>query len=432
MNVLEFFTDPILRAPTIGCLLMGISSSIMGVISMLRKRSLIGEALSHATYPGVVLGVSFFGVFFPSYQDWSFLGVFLGATLSSYLAIKIIHILETKYNVNSDASLCFVLSTFFGIGLLFASHIQFSLTFWYQKIQVYLYGQSATMTDVHVIVYAFLTSLTLLFLIGFYNHLKVILFNLEYAKTIGIKTNLIEGISFFLFVVSIVIGLRSVGIVLMSGMLIAPAVFARQFTERLSTLFLLAILMSLTSAFLGNYFSYVLSEKYLITMPTGPLIVIIGTLFAFFALLFAPKRGFIFRKVRIWNFKRKCVGENILKSIWKSPSQQTDFLYLRKNIGLSTWFLRRHLKKLEKEGWLRKGKNSFALTCDGIKKSERIVRLHRLWEVYLAEHLDVGVEKVHKNAEEMEHIITPELEKKLTKLLDNPTKDPHLQPIPKE
>ena len=63
-------------------------------------------------------------------------------------------------------------------------------------------------------------------------------------------------------------------------------------------------------------------------------------------------------------------------------------------------------------------------------RAARIIRLHRLWEVYLANYLGFKVDRVHRNAEEMEHIITPELEKELISLLEDPTHDPHSQPIP--
>lgn len=90
------------------------------------------------------------------------------------------------------------------------------------------------------------------------------------------------------------------------------------------------------------------------------------------------------------------------------------------------WLLRRlcHQKALIKTG------RDYQLTSSGLHKGARIVRLHRLWEVYLVHSLGLKVERVHKSAEEMEHILTPELERKLTELLDNPTQDPHHQPIP--
>ncbi len=99
--------------------------------------------------------------------------------------------------------------------------------------------------------------------------------------------------------------------------------------------------------------------------------------------------------------------------------------------AVSKIYLRFILYKLSKNGWVRKtGRNTYRLTSDGEQRGGHIVRLHRLWEVYLADYLGVGAERVHHSAEEMEHIITPEIEQELIVLLKDPKEDPHHQPIP--
>jgi manganese/zinc/iron transport system permease protein len=89
------------------------------------------------------------------------------------------------------------------------------------------------------------------------------------------------------------------------------------------------------------------------------------------------------------------------------------------------------LTRLARNGWVEKAKSGcYRLTIDGIHRAAYIIRLHRLWEVYLADYLGIGAERVHRSAEEMEHIITPEIETELTRLLKDPKIDPHHQPIP--
>lgn len=406
---MNYFTDSVLRAPTIGCMLMCLSASLVGVFAFLRKQSLLGEALSHAAYPGVMAGVICAGFFIS--QEISYY-VIISAILSALAGVFAIHYLQTKYRLHSDTALCFVLSVFFGIGVTLASRLQFTHTTLYQQSLIYLYGQAATMTDKHITLYGALT-LVILALIGlFYKELKVICFDRQYASSLGMPVRGIEALFFFLIVLSIIVGIRSVGVVLMSAMLIAPAVAARQFTNRLSLLFLLAGLFGLLSGFFGNYFSARLN------LPTGPMIVMVASAICFFALLFAPKRGVIVRLIRVLRFRDRCLQENILKGIWrnKEVTQNISAPYL-------AWILFR----LTYSGWLDK---SHQLTKEGNARAAKIVRLHRLWEVYLVNYLGVGAERVHHNAEEMEHIITPEVEKELTKLLHNPKLDPHKQPIP--
>ena len=95
-----------------------------------------------------------------------------------------------------------------------------------------------------------------------------------------------------------------------------------------------------------------------------------------------------------------------------------------------TFRLRMTLSSLKREGWVLRVPNGFLLTTDGVNRAAYLIRLHRLWELYLATCLDVDEERVHHSAEEMEHIITPELERRLTKLLNDPQHDPHQKPIP--
>ncbi|MBA3722563.1 MAG: metal ABC transporter permease [Parachlamydiaceae bacterium] len=436
-----FFSDPVLRAPTIGCMLMCLTAGLVGAIVFLRKQSLIGEALSHASYPGVVLGVLFTGVFFSPESDDTLLSFFIliGASFTALLGLWLIHLLEKKLKVPSDAALCFILATFFGIGLTIASEVQFSFTTLYKKVQVYLYGQAATMTDIHILIYGVLACVVICMVFFLYKELQIITFDRSYAKSLGIRTKPIDTVLFVLVVLAVIIGIRSVGVVLMSAMLIAPPVAARQFTNRLSMLFILSALFGVISGFLGNYSSveitHYMSIYYpgaRIVLPTGPMIVLVASFICLLALLLAPKRGLLLRVYRVILFRYQCMGENILKDIWRRGSDvKVHFNEILKNQDVSKLYLKFILWRMVANGWIEKnGAGVYSLTTDGSHRAAKIVRLHRLWEVYLVDYLEVGVERVHRNAEEMEHIITPDLERELTFLLNDPKRDPHQQPIP--
>ena len=112
MSLFEFLTDPVLRGPTWGTLFMCIASSLMGAVLMLKRRCLLGESLSHASYPGIVVGVSLFALLFPEYGESAFFGVLGGAFATSYLGFRAIDWMEKKGKVRSDAALAFVLALF--------------------------------------------------------------------------------------------------------------------------------------------------------------------------------------------------------------------------------------------------------------------------------------------------------------------------------
>lgn len=429
MNPLVFFTDPILRGPTGGAMLMCLSAALVGVLVFVRKRSLLGEALSHATYPGVTLAI-LFSAFFSLESELPFL-ILVGAFLSALGGFWMIEKLEKKMKVSSDAALAAILSLSFGVGVTVASFAQNSYAHLYRQMHTYLYGQAATMTDRHVLIYGILAVAVLLFIVIFYKEILAICFDEQFARTHGIGATFLDIALFLIIVLSLVVGVRCVGVILMSAMLIAPAAAARQFTNRLSTLFLLSGVFGALSAFLGIYASFELSGQH--SLPTGPAIVLVSGSIALFALFFAPNRGLVSRYIRKARFRAECVQENLLKALWRlshNGKKEMSFKEIAQTIGFSSVYLHWLFFRLHRQKFLIKTGNCYQLTALGAKKGARIVRLHRLWEVYLVHSLGLRVERVHKSAEEMEHILTPELERKLAELLDHPSRDPHEQPIP--
>lgn len=437
---LLYFTDPILRAPMIGSILLCFVSALVGVLVFLRKETLLGESLSHSTYPGVILGV--LGANALGFQAHDELGmtffIMIGAALGALAGLYAIRSLVLRVGIRNDSALCFILAAFFGVGLTLASRLQFTHTESYRQIQAYLYGQAATMTDVHIAIYGVLSLLSAGLFILFFKELKTTYFDRDYAKSQGVPVQFIETLFFFLVVLSVVIGIRCVGVILMSAMLIAPAIAARQHSHHLHIILFFAALYGTLSGFLGNYLSIELASVWVppgarpLPLPTGPMIVLCSSVLCLFALLFAPDRGLFQRVWRIFWFRHRCRYENLLKGIWRlSPQGEISFDQLMQIQGSSRWLLLWQLKRLQKRHLLvQPQKQSYSLTSQGRKKAAHIVRLHRLWELYLADCLGMGVDRVHRSAEEMEHIITPDLEARLTKLLHNPQKDPHQQPIP--
>ncbi len=417
---------------------MCLSSALVGVIVFLRKRSLLGEALSHATYPGVVLSVLFMAAFFPLSSDLLALAILIGAFLTSLLGLWAIEKMERQFHVKNDAALCFVLSVFFGVGVLVASRIQFTHALWYKTVQIFLYGQAATMTDVHIVIYALLALLLAVVLILLYRQIEMVIFDRDFSKTLGVPVRTIDSLLFILLVLAIVIGIRSVGVVLMAGMLIAPAVAARSLSHRLWAVFLFAAAIGALSGFLGNYLSVEIPHwgtrqgwNWKFSLPTGPMILLSASAICLFSLLFAPKNGLVSRLLRILRFREQCIAENLLKYLWRHrPDGQATLTDIKKWQTLSFLQMRLLLWRLKRQGWIEENsEHVLRLTKDGYLRATRIIRLHRLWEAYLV-FLGQGAEKVHRSAEEMEHIITPELEKELSELLGDPKEDPHAQPIP--
>lgn len=426
------FVDPVFRGPMLGSLLMSISTALVGAIAFVRKKSLVGETLSHATFPGVALGMLVAGILFPERETLSLVGILMGALFSALIGQLCMEKM-LKHHQKADVTLCYILSSFLGAGVLLTSFIQQEHVMWYRKIQVFFYGQAATMMDVHIYLYGILSFFVGLVIFLLYRAIQATCFDPIFAESVGIKKGWVSHCCSLLLCLAIVIGIRSVGVVLMTGMLIAPAVAAKCLTQQFSRFLVLSAVIGIVSAFVGNYLATItpLEGTRIYYLPTGPATVLVASLIAFLALLFSPTKGVLVKAVRRRRFQESCILENLLKAFWKREGAE---MHLKAILGWKVadrWLLYTTLRKLVREGWIhRTGKGGYMLTEDGRKKAAYIVRLHRLWELYLVEHLGDTLGNIHRSAEEMEHLITPDIEVKLTKLLLNPTQDPHKQPIP--
>lgn len=431
----QLFTDPIFRAPMIGSLLISLAMGVVGVILFIRRRLLIGEALSHAVYPGIVVSAMVAALFFSFPGEDEGLFVLVGAFLSALAGLFFLDFLERKMRMYSDAALCFMLSLFFGVGVLLVSRIQLTHAAWYKQVQVFLYGQAATLDDRHLLPLGILSIVCIVVVALLYRLIQWASFDRQYIQGRGGKVKVLDALLNLLLLLSLSIGMRTVGVVLLAGMLIAPAVAARFWTKHLSSFFILSGLFGLVSGGIGNYLSINLPLWMGLpqfALPTGPTILLTASVLAFVSMLCAPKKGLFRRTIRFISFRYQIQKENLLKQLWKAGEEKSwGYTKLVSFIPASAWLRFYLFCHLRVQGWIEKKGKKYGLTTDGARRAARIVRLHRLWEVYLVECLGQQKEKAHHNAEEMEHIITPELERELTRILKDPDQDPHHQPIPK-
>ena len=193
---------------------------------------------------------------------------------------------------------------------------------------------------------------------------------------------------------------------------------------------LISAFFGMLSGVLGVIFSTVKDN-----MPTGPWIVFSLFLFTFLTLIFAPEKGWFSIQKRNRRNIRKITEENILKIIYQLKEQgilDVSFKDILAKRAMDTDTLENNLMRLVNLGWLKKSSELFSLSEKGEVEASRIVRSHRLWELYLTKRMNFKDDHIHGTAETIEHLITPEIEKELMKELDFPTSDPHNKEIPYE
>lgn len=426
MKFFEFFsfTDPNIRYVVVGSILMTVCSAVVGCFTFLRKRALIGDAVAHSVLPGVCLSFLLTGEKNPFV-------LLIGAFITGGLSIFLVEYITAKTKLKEDSAIGIVLSVFFGIGILLLTAIQHGGNANQSGLDSFLFGKAASILPEDLYSFGLVGVILLIGVFFFFKEFTLISFDRNFAEAIGLPVKMLEFILTSITVLAVVTGIQAVGVVLMAAMLITPAAAARYWTHNLTIMMLVAAIMGAVSGIFGAYISYLAPS-----MPTGPWIVMVISMIAIVSFTFAPVKG-VFARVRkqIKN-QKQITDENILKLFFQMGEKDQDFFTARSITSLLERrsmrkdLLKNGLARLTDQGFLSKTKDNWKFTEAGKVKGQRIARLHRLWELYLTQYLQLAPDHVHDDAETIEHIITPELEAKILEQLKYPKVDPHDTKIP--
>lgn len=417
------FQDASIAFVVIGITLLGIGSAYVGTYSFLDKKALLGDAISHAVLPGICLGFMLAGEKNPIY-------IVTGAFLSGALATFLTSWLKSKTKLSDDAIIASILSIFFGFGIVLLTVIQKSGNPEMAGLNQFIFGNAIAILEEDLYIYGGLAVLIIITLSVFRKEFSMLVFNADFGKSIGYPMSAIRLIFNVLMILAVVIGIQAIGVVLMAALLIAPGAAARFWTDKLGKLLLIAGAFSAVSGIMGTYVSFVIPQ-----MPTGPWVVVFLSLFAFISFLFAPKKGVLSRFIARRYYLKKTNQDHILKAIFHGTEKgQSSFPI--EEIYQSFPYKKRETKQtiddLIKSNLLINNQGFIDFTIKGKSEAKRIVRLHRLWELYLNEYMNIAPDHVHDSAEKLEHILTPELEALLENRLNYPKLDPHQETIPRD
>jgi manganese/zinc/iron transport system permease protein len=277
----DLLFDYTIRTVALGAGALGLVAGALGTFAVLRRQSLLGDAISHAALPGIVLAFIITGM-------KGTLVLVLGAALAGWLGTLAILMIIRHTRLPEDSALGIVLSVFFGAGLVLLTHVQRLPTAAQAGLETFLFGQAATMLERDVLVIAVLGSLPLLAVALLWKEFKLLSFDPEYGATQGLPMRGIDVVLTTSLVIAIVIGLQTVGVVLMSALVIAPAAAARQWTNSLGVMVVLAGAFGAVSGMSGALLSGTTAH-----LPTGPTIVLVATVIAILSLTVAPERGLV-------------------------------------------------------------------------------------------------------------------------------------------
>ncbi|WP_322489079.1 metal ABC transporter permease [Chloroflexus sp.] len=284
---MELFTDYTLRNVTLGSMLLGAISGLLGCFAVLRRQALLGDAMSHAALPGIALAFLLTGQRDP-------FTLLLGAAIAALVAALWLLAIVRTSRIKDDAALALILAVFFGFGLVLLSYVQRQPTAAQAGLKSFLFGQAAALVERDLWAMLAIGGPALVLIAIFWPQVKLISFDPDFARSLGLPVRRFEVLLTGVLVAAIVIGLQTVGVVLMSAMLIAPAVAARQWTNRIETMVLLAAGFGTLAAFIGAWIS-AQGER----LATGPVIVLAMSALTAISLLIAPERGLLWRQWRL-------------------------------------------------------------------------------------------------------------------------------------
>ncbi|WP_342388371.1 metal ABC transporter permease [Salinicoccus bachuensis] len=269
-----------------GTVILAFASGVIGTVSVIKGQSLIGDAVGHATFPGIVIAFMLVGI-----RDTFALA--LGALMLGIIAFFIIQLITEQSKITLDSALALVLSSFFGLGMALMSFVQGNPDFdGTQGLSDYIFGQAAYMlrSDVYLIIAASISSLLIFSL--FYQQIKIYIFDPIYSRSIGISNPLMNFMILAITITLIAVGLKAVGAILIVNLLIAPAVIGQLWSNRFFHVLLIAGTTGAAAAFIGTYISTAGDD-----IATGPAIILVLSAFVILSLIFSRK-GLLSRSIQ--------------------------------------------------------------------------------------------------------------------------------------
>lgn len=404
------------RVVVLGVTALGIAGGVVGSFMLLRRRALLGDALSHATLPGIVL--AFLVASAMGYGVKSYGVLLVGAVCSGVLGILAVHWLTRAGRLSEDSALGVVLSTFFGAGAALLGLAQQETTASAAGLETFIYGKTASMLVRDAVVIGITSLVTITTCIVFFKELRLICFDPEYARGRGMKTGMYDFMLMSMVIAVVVVGLQAVGLVLVIAVLVIPPAAARFWTNRTGHLLCMAGLIGGLGGWGGT-----LSSALAPDLPAGAMVVLALGGFFLISLVFGRQRGLLRRALRLRRRARSMEREHALRSIWESLEQSaTDACSKEEITTRGGWANSSTCERLRRADLITTSgtasETEIRFTSSGERQAIEVVRRHRLWEHYLIRRADFDEDHVDRGADELEHLLPLELLDELEKELN--------------
>lgn len=417
------------RVVLMGTTLLGGCAGLVGVFMLLRKRALVGDVVSHSSLPGIAIAFLVIERFWPGHGK-SLIGLLIGALIAGMTGLVATMAIRRLTRIKEDAALAIVLSVFFGLGIVLFTIIQSIPTGNSAGLNHFIFGKASSMVaaDVKLIAVAALGAALLCGLL--FKEFALLCFDEKYARAQGWPVVGLDLLLMVLVAGVTIIGLQSVGLLLVVALLIIPPAAGRFWTDRISRLALVSAGIGGLSALVGVMVSALFPR-----LAAGAVIVLAGGVFFLASLLFGRQRGVIGQVISQARLRRSVGRHHLLRACFElvEPQVPSDrrgdvremarhsvkFEELLAKRSWSPRRLRRLLNSANTENMLRPhSAGGFRMTKQGALVARQMVKNHRLWELYLIRYADLAPGRVDRDADRIEHVLEPEVLEELEMLLE--------------
>lgn len=382
-----------------GTAALGLGSGVLGSFAVLRRESLVGDALAHAALPGLCLAYMLTG-------EKNLPVLLIGAAVTGTLGVWIIGTAVRQTRLKQDAVIGAVLSVFFGAGMALLGVIQKKYAGGAAGLNSYIYGKAASMVFEDLFWITGLALAILVVTLLFYKELVLVSFDPGYAASLGYPVWLLNQLFLVLLAAEVVVGLQAVGVILIAGLLIIPGATARLWTERMSRLVWIAGLLGMVSGVAGTLLSASVDN-----VGTGPVIILVAAAAFLISLICAPRRGLISRAWELHRTRQQMRHQHLMRAAYEFLEQRgqgfeaplpvqafADF----RQVGVVE--IMRDCEAMVRLGWARAHSDAYELTAEGREAMVHAARVHRLWEEYFRQKTDVPLNELHQQADRLEHV----------------------------
>lgn len=416
------------RVVLLGTVLLGICGGVVGVFMLLRKRSLVGDVVGHAALPGIAMAFIITEAVRPGLGK-SVPILLLGALIAGGTGAFCVMLIDRCSRIKADASLAIVLSLFYGAGAALLTVVQRIPTGSAAGLQDYLDGKTASLIAADVWLFAGSAVVLLAVTLLLSKELTLLCFDADFAASLGWRVFMLDGLLTGLVVGVTIIGMQSVGLILVVAILVIPAASARFWTDDVFRMVWISAGIGAIAAATGTLISALFAK-----VAAGAVIVLSGSGLFVLSLCFGIRRGIIWKWRAERGIQRRTGRHDLLRAIYElaetckaSSAEETvepdDSALLQFPVdrevllGKRGWDHRR-LDRLIKEAVRERllayhGDGTFRLTPDGAALARRAVRNHRLWELYLITYADIAPSHVDRDADQIEHVLDADVIREL-------------------